>query len=377
MKYFIWFCRIIIGVLFIFSGYVKAVDPIGMQYKLEEYFEVFHMDFFIPYALYFSILLNALEIVLGIFTLLGIRMVQTAWLLVLIIVFFLFLTGYSAVTNKITDCGCFGDAIKLSTWATFYKNVIFLGLIIPIFLWRNNIEPLFNKTFSNIFYYGSIIACLGLEWYCLQHLPIIDFRPYKVGNDIREQMSIPVGAPRDSVVTKLVYKDKRDGKEQSYLMNELPWADSLWMANNEFVKQENIVVREGYQPKIKDFKVWNDDNIDLTSQLLDSNKYQLWVIAYDISKTDIKGFDRIAANVSAYEQAGIAVLGLSASSYSVIEELRHNSNAAFPFYYADGTVLKTIIRANPGIVLLNGSKVLAMWHYNDTPDIEEVKKYLK
>lgn len=377
MKYFIWFCRIVIGVLFIFSGYVKAVDPIGMQYKLEEYFEVFHMDFFIPYALYFSILLNALEIVLGIFTLFGIRMVQTAWLLVLIIVFFLFLTGYSAVTNKITDCGCFGDAIKLSTWATFYKNIIFLGLIVPIFLWRNKIEPLFNKSISNVIYFGSIIACLGLEWYCLEHLPIIDFRPYKVGNDIREQMSIPPGAPRDSVVTKLVYKDKRDGKEQAYLMSELPWADSVWMANNEFIKQENIVVREGYQPKIKDFKVWDDDNNDLTSQLLDSNKYQIWIIAYDISKTNVKGMERIADRVPDYEKAGIKVLGLSASSYNDIEDLRHKTNSAYPFYYADGTVLKTIIRANPGIVLLNGSKVLAMWHFNDTPGIEEVKKYIR
>jgi uncharacterized membrane protein YphA (DoxX/SURF4 family) len=377
MKYFIWFCRIVIGVLFIFSGYVKAVDPIGMQYKLEEYFEVFHMDFFIPYALYFSILLNALEIVLGVFTIFGVRMVQTAWLLVLIITFFLFLTGYSAVTNKITDCGCFGDAIKLSTWATFYKNVIFLGLIIPIFLWRNKIEPLFNKSISNIIYLGSIIACLGLEWYCLEHLPIIDFRPYKVGNNIREQMRIPPGAPRDSVVTKLIYKDKRTGTEQAYLMSELPWADSIWMANNEFVKQENQIVREGYQPKIKDFKVWDDGNNDLTAQLLDSNKYQIWVIAYDVSKTNIAGMEKIATSITSWENTGIKVMGLSASSYDAIEELRHNTNSAYPFYYADGTVLKTIIRANPGIVLLHGANVLAMWHYNDTPSAEEVKKYLK
>jgi hypothetical protein len=304
-------------------------------------------------------------------------MIQTAWLLLLIIIFFLFLTGYSAITNKITDCGCFGDAIKLSTWATFYKNVIFLGLIIPIFLWRNKIEPVFNKTLSNIIYFGSIIVCLGLEWYCLEHLPIIDFRPYKVGNDIREQMRFPPDAPRDSVVTKLVYKDKRDGKEKAYLMSELPWADSVWMANNEFVKQENIIVREGYQPKIKDFKVWDDDNNDLTSLLLDSNSYQIWVIVYDVSKTNIKGMEKIAERTASYSDAGIKVIGLSASSYNDIEDLRHQTNSAYPFYYADGTVLKTIVRANPGLVLLNGSKVLAMWHYNDTPTVEEVKKYLK
>jgi hypothetical protein len=255
--------------------------------------------------------------------------------------------------------------------------VIFLGLIIPIFLWRNKIEPLFNKSISNIIYLGSIIACLGLEWYCLEHLPIIDFRPYKVGNNIREQMRIPPGAPRDSVVTKLIYKDKRTGTEQAYLMSELPWADSIWMANNEFVKQENQIVREGYQPKIKDFKVWDDGNNDLTAQLLDSNKYQIWVIAYDVSKTNIAGMEKIATSITSWENTGIKVMGLSASSYDAIEELRHNTNSAYPFYYADGTVLKTIIRANPGIVLLHGANVLAMWHYNDTPSAEEVKKYLK
>ncbi len=377
MKYFIWFCRIVIGVLFVFSGYVKAVDPIGMQYKLEEYFEVFHLSFFIPYALYFSILLNALEIILGVFTLFGVRMVQTAWLLVLIITFFLFLTGYSAITNKITDCGCFGDAVKLSTWATFYKNIVFLVLIIPIFLWRHKIEPLFNKIFTNIIFWGSIIACLGVQWYCLEHLPIIDFRPYKVGNNIREQMQIPPGAPRDSVVTKLIYKDKSSGKQDGYTMNDLPWADSIWMANHEFVRQENIVIKEGFQPKIKDFKVWDDSNNDLTAQLLDSNKYQIWIVAYDINKSDKKGFEKIASHVKDYEQAGVKVLGLSASSYNDIESIRHETNSAYPFFYADGTVLKTIIRSNPGIVLLNGGTVLAMWNYNDTPDINEVKKYLK
>lgn len=377
MTYFIWFCRIVIGVLFIFSGYVKAVDPIGMQYKLEEYFEVFHMEFFIPYSLYFSILLNALEIVLGVFTLFGVRMIQTAWLLVLIIVFFLFLTGYSAVTNKITDCGCFGDAIKLSTWATFYKNVIFLAFIIPIFLWRNKIKPVFNALISNVIYFGSILLCLGLEWYCLEHLPIIDFRPYKVGNNIREQMIIPPGAPRDSIVTQLVYKDKKSGTEEAFTISNLPYADSIWMANHEFVRQENTVIKEGFQPKIKDFKVWDDDNNDLTSQLLDSNAYQLWIVAYDIQKTDIEGLKSIASNLSGYEKAGITVMGLSSSARTDIEAARHETGSAYPFYYADGTVLKTIVRANPGIVLLKGADVLAMWHHNDTPTPDEVKNYLK
>jgi len=216
-----------------------------------------------------------------------------------------------------------------------------------------------------------------MQYYCIEHLPLLDFRAYKVGNNIREQMSLKIGEKPDSVSTALMYKDKISGEEKGYTMATLPWQDSIWMANHEFVRQENIVVRKGAEPKIKDFKVWDDDNIDLTSQVLDSGNLKIWIVAYDINKTDKTGYDKIVKLVNDADKEKISVIGLTSSAHDILDPFKHDINLALPFYYADGTVLKTMIRANPGIIILNGPKVLAQYHYNDTPSLDEVKKLIK
>lgn len=407
MKYVVSVCRFIVGALFIFSGFVKAVDPLGFSYKLEEYFEVFAADLAsvqflsnlflwmkeiaLPLTMFFVVL----EMVLGVMLLFGIRMQLTAWLLLLLILFFTWLTGYTAITNKVAECGCFGDFIHLTPWQSFSKDVVLLVLILVIFIYRKRIFPILKPVTSNIVLVLSIGLGTFLTIYCYRHLPIIDFRAYKAGNNIREQMSLPPGEKADQYISTLRYKDKSSGEIGSYVMlsnNEdqqpwfqqrglkaLPWQDSVWMANHEFVDSKSELVVAGAKPKITDFHVWDNDNADMTAAVLDElTGYHFWVVAYDMDDANKKSFTRLNELAKEADKNKIQFVGLTSTPYEQLDPIRHELNAAFPFYYADGTVLKTIIRSNPGLVLLKGPVVVAMWHYNDLPTWKEVEsKYFR
>jgi hypothetical protein len=385
---------------------VKAVDPIGFSYKLDEYFEVFAEDthrigilssFFLwlkNISVYLSMFFCVLEMILGFMLVFGIQMELTAWLLLLLIVFFTWLTGYSAFTGKVTDCGCFGDALHLTPWQSFNKDVVLLVLILVIFAFRHRIKPVFQRMTGTVILLLAIALFSYLTIYSYKHLPIIDFRAYKVGNNIREQMTLPPGKLPDQYVTILTYKDKATGKAADYVMitnpddqpqwlkeknlKALPWEDSVWMNGHEFVSSNSELMVKGESPKITDFQVWNNNNEDLTSQVLDEPGYHFWVIAYDMDHTDKNSYAKINELAMESEKNKIPFVGLTATPYEKLDSIRHELNAMFPFYYADGTVLKTIIRSNPGLVLLKGPTVLGQWHYNDIPSYEEISsKYFK
>ncbi|MBA2421711.1 MAG: DoxX family protein [Chitinophagales bacterium] len=397
---------ILVGILFIISGFVKAIDPLGFSYKLDEYFEVFAADttkvaflssFFLwlkNFSVYLSMFFCVLEMVLGVMLIFGIQMQLTAWLLLLLIVFFTWLTGYSAITGKVTDCGCFGDAVRLTPRQSFNKDVVLLVLILIIFAFRNRVTPVFRK-------FGSLatfsVASLFFTWltiYCFNHLPIIDFRAYKAGNDIRKQMELPPGKSPDTYATILTYKNKSSGETGNYVMTEmkdgeaewlkeknlkpLPWQDSLWMQDHEFVSSKSELLVAGELPKITDFQVWDNENKDVTALVLDEPGYHFWLVAYDMPKANKASFTRINELAVSSEKNQIPFVGLTSTSYEQLDPIRHELNAPFTFYYADGTVLKTIIRSNPGLVLLNGSTVIDHWHYNDIPTYDQVRsKYFK
>lgn len=406
MKKLLRIICVLIGALFIVSGFVKAVDPVGFSIKLDEYFEVFAEDtagigfvsqFFLwlrNISVYLSMFFCVLEMVLGFMLIIGYQMELTAWLLLLLIVFFTWLTGYSAITNKVTDCGCFGDALHLTPWQSFNKDVVLLVFILLIFAFRKKIKPLFgNAIVRNVSVAGFTFACAYLTIHCYQHLPIIDFRAYKIGNDLREQMTLPEGKSPDQYVTILTYKDKATDAAADYVMttnNEeqsswfkakklqaLPWQDSVWMANHEFVKSNSEIVVKGDKPKITDFKVWDNDNQDVTAQVLDQPGFHFWLIAQDMTKTNMPAFSKVNLLAGDCEKNGLPFVGLTSTSHDLLDPIRHDLNAPFPFYYADGTVLKTIIRSNPGLMLMNGSTVVAKWHYNDIPAFGIIQqKYL-
>ncbi len=382
---------ILIGLFFIFSGFVKGVDPIGFGYKLDEYFEVFGEETarwswlstlvleLKKISLPLAVVLVVVEMVVGWMSIFFIRMPLATAVMLVLMLFFTALTGYAWWSGKIADCGCFGDAIKLTPAGTFYKDVVLLVLIVPLFLYRNRFQPLFRPVAAHLILLLGLFGSVYLPVYCLRHLPIIDFRPYKVGNDLRQQMTLPPDAKPTIYETFLLYRNKNTGVMQEYPSNDFPWYDSTWVAQWEFVSSRTVLVQQGDQPAISDFHVWDYDRNDVTTSVLDNNQgYHFWLVSYDLEKANKRSFARINALAEACAHQGIPFVGLTATPQDQLERIRQEWKIPFPFYFADATVLKTIIRSNPGLVLLEGTVVRAMWHYNDTPDIAALqKKYFR
>lgn len=364
MKWILLAVRWIVGGLFIFSGAIKINDPVGTAIKLEEYFEVFAADFapifeaFVPFALPLSVFLCVLEVVLGVAVLINYRIKLTYWLLLLIILFFTFLTFYSAYFNKVTDCGCFGDAIKLTPWESFIKDLILVVLIGLLFVFRKSISETRSTPLSKDIAIGATTAIsLFIGIYAIQHLPFIDFRAYKIGNDIPALME-PSG--------ELLYEYVMEKEGKEYRFEQYP-------VDKTYTFKSMDVLNPEVQPKITDYSVWNDEG-DFTQDTFTGNK--LFVIAYDVSKAKKEAFVEINQLIEQLE-GQVEVWVLTSSDPSTFEVFRHEVQLAAPYYFSDATVLKTIIRSNPGLFLMQNGTVKGMWHYNDTPTASEVIAALK
>lgn len=355
--------RFLVGGLFIFSGLIKINDPVGTAIKLEEYFEVFAADFapffaaLVPAALFFSVLLSVLEVVLGVAVLLNYRMQITAWILLLLIIFFTFLTFYSAYFNKVTDCGCFGDAIKLTPWQSFFKDVGLLLLTVIIFINRKNFRQQLPFKAADLTIAAVILLNIGLAVYAIRHLPYLDFRAYKVGADIARLME-----PSEKLRYKYVME--KDGKLREF--TEYPTESGY-----EF--KEMVLLNPEAQPKITDYSVWNNEG-DYTPQTFEGNK--LLIIIHDVNKAEENSLGDIKKLVEQLP-ANVEPIVLTASGETAFEGFRHDHQLATPYYFADATVLKTMIRSNPGLILLQDGVVKGKWHFRDVPDPERIKTLIK
>ena len=370
MKILAQISRVLVGILFIISGFIKANDPLGFSYKLKEYFEVFHMEWMIPAALMLAIIICALEIGLGVALLVGAKMKFTSWSLLLMILFFTWLTFYSWYFNKVTDCGCFGDALHLKPFQSFMKDIVLLVLIIFIFIKRNEIHPLLGDRASTYVSYAGFIASFSFSVYCYRHLPVIDFRPYAIGKNIKDGMQLPPNAIKDSVV--MVFTYEKDGKQIEMNSDQLKNIDSTY----KFIDRKDKLIREGDHPAIHDFSIVSMDGTDVTDDLLKLDNVFL-LVASDINKSDSKVQSKVNDFVNLAQQKGVEFIGLTASSPKDVDAFRHEHNSMFDYYRCDDTALRTMIRSNPGLILLKKGTVTAMWHHNDFPTFDEVKtKYL-
>jgi uncharacterized membrane protein YphA (DoxX/SURF4 family) len=353
--------RILVGVLFIISGLIKLNDPMGFSFKLEEYFNanVLNVEFLIPAALLIACLVVIFEVVLGVMLLIGFKTKFTVWSLLAMIVFFTFLTFYSAYFNKVTDCGCFGDAIKLTPWESFTKDIILLGLILILFFNQKYILPLFNKTAVNLVVFATYTLCFFMAYYVLQHLPFIDFRAYKVGTNIKEGMAIPEGAPKSEYQMVFIYKVNGVDTEISY--------DDV-MAGNvpekaEFVDRKDKLIKEGYVPPIHDFSIEKDGN-NYIEEVLNEQKV-IMLISYDLNKSKDKGMKLLEEFHQKAAEKGYLVIGMTASDQETIAVFKKNFGLTFDYYFCDATTLKTIERANPSIVVLEKGTIVQKVHFND------------
>ena len=367
MKIIAQISRIIVGVLFVLSGFIKANDALGFSYKLDEYFEVFNMPWLKFASLSLAIVICAFEIGLGIALLLGAKMRLTSWLSLLMTIFFTFLTFYSWKYDVVKDCGCFGDALHLEPFQSFMKDIILLVLITPIFIKRNEIKPLLGETASTWGAYLGFIASFSFSVYCYMHLPVIDFRPYAIGKNISEGMKLPPNAVKDSVVMVFIYE--KDGKNVELSTEQLSSIDDSY----KFVDRKDKVIREGDKPHIHDFTISAADGSSITDDVLAQPNIFL-LVAHDINKSDEGVQSQVNDFVALCQKAGVEFIGLTSSAPKEVDDFRHKHNSTFDYYYTDGTTLKTIIRSNPGLVLLQNGTVKGLWHYNDFPTFDEVNK---
>ena len=363
MKSLVNISRILVGLLFIFSGFIKLNDPVGFSFKLKDYFapEVLNLEFLIPYALLIAIVVVIYEVVLGVMILIGYAKKFTLWSLILMIVFFTFLTFYSAYFNKVTDCGCFGDAIPLTPWESFTKDIILLVLILILYFGRKYINPLFSKTTRSLIVLIVFIACLSFGYYVLQHLPAMDFRAYKIGTNIAEDMSYPEDAQKP--VYEYSWKFMKDGKEEIVVTS-----GSYPTVDGEFISVEDKLITEGYEPPIHDFSIERGDD-NLTTQFLEEENL-LVVVSYSLLNTEVNGYENIREITNRAIKNGYKVIGLSASSTAETEKLIKEHKLNFKYYFCDETALKTIVRSNPSVLELQKGTITQKLHWNDALELQ-------
>jgi len=363
MRAIVGICRIFVGILFIISGFIKLNDPLGFSYKLQDYFaeDVLNLVFLKPYALALAIFIVIFEVLVGVFLLLGTYIKFTVYSLLGMIVFFTFLTFYSAFFNKVTDCGCFGDALPLTPWQSFYKDLVLLLLIIILFFKQKYITPFFHNFTNVIVIFLCFIASLWYANYVLMHLPGIDFRAYKIGKNITEGMTTPKDAPKAKFNYHWTFEE--NGKEKTITTN-----GAYPKISGKFVRYETEEIQKGYEPPIHDFSIEKNGE-DITEAVLKKEKV-IVIISYKINKAEKDGLLKLQSLTQRAEKAGYTVIGLSGSLEESIKKTKQAYKIPFNFYSTDMTALKTMVRSNPGIIHLEKGTIIQKLHWNDAEKLK-------
>jgi len=366
MKYFLWLIRIVVGVLFIFSGLVKANDPMGLVYKMIEFFEALHMEFLANYAFYFSIIMIAFEIICGFAVLLGSSFRMFSILLVLLNLLFLFITAFALFSGKVKECGCFGACIKISNDATFYKDIALTVLAIVLYIYRRRVTPVFSKYIMSATMITVTFLAFGVQWWALEHLPFNDCLAYKPGNNLWEKMQMPKGPGivNDSFVTVMTYE--KEGVKKEFTTQNYPWQDSTW----KFVTSESKLVRQGNaEPEIKDFTFTDTGRGDHTQEVLTATGYTFLWFVKDPDHARKDNFNKLKDIIAAAKKLNIHFYILSSGTPKQNADLVKNWQLEDVTVYAlDGTVSKTAMRTNPGLMLIKDSVVQHKWSFRDYPE---------
>jgi uncharacterized membrane protein YphA (DoxX/SURF4 family) len=368
MKYIWYLCRILLGLLFIFSGFVKGIDPLGSAYKFTDYFNAWNMDLLVGLALPLGILLSVAEFVIGIALVTNVFNKFFSWLALLFMGFFTTVTLVVALNNPVTDCGCFGDALKLTNWQTFYKNICLTAFAVVIAVYGKRYRSSGFPLVATIISGATILVFAYLIDYSYNHLPIIDFRPYKVGVNIPEGMEMPANAPQDEYANVFVYENLKTGKQKEFTEKNYPWQDSL---NWKFVSMDTRLVKKGYEPPIHNFTIETQDGEDIKDFFLYDEGYTFMLISKDLDEADWSALERIRALSHDAQDQGMHFIGLTASVLDRAQEIAAEKELPFEFFNTDEITLKTIVRANPGLILLKKGTIIDKWHFNDIPTVDE------
>ncbi len=360
MKVLTLIARMVTGIVFVFSGFVKGIDPLGTAYKLSDYFTAFKLGFLDDLALPLAIILCTVEFVAGLMLLTGALPRLASWMVALFMALFTPLTLVLALFNPVTDCGCFGDAIHLTNWQTFFKNMVLTLIVVFVFIRRDDTHGIMSVRNGIKSTSACIIVFLVFICFNLSYLPVIDFRPYKPGTNLPEAMAIPQGSPADEYDLKFIYE--KNGVEKEFTLDNYPADDTLW----KFVDQKSILISKGYTPPVHDFSLITSDGTDMTDVLLSDQGYTILMISRRLEKPDAKSLTEGFNLGRLLKEKNIGFYIVTSSNAEEAEKI----NPGFTILYGDETTLKTVIRSNPGYVMLHNGTVMAMWSHKGLPSPE-------
>ena len=365
--------QLILGVTFIFSGFVKAVDPFGFAYKIQDYLTAFGMEMFHSFAFPVAVALIAFEFLLGINMLLGMHVKTTYIFTLLFMAVMTPLTLYLALFDPVKDCGCFGDAVIISNWETFWKNVVLSALAVCVFILRKHVKSPYSDKLQWLTSLSSVLFIVGIVIIGWSHLPIFDFRPFKIGTNIPEARLLPPDAVPDEYKTMYIY-EKGGVQKEFHDVSEAPVNDSTWV----YVDAKIELIKEGDKPAIEDISMFDlETEEDVSDILLVSPDYTFFLVTQRLEEVDIRHLDKINAVFDYCKEQGYHFYCLTASGNDEIDEWKKLTGAEYPIYSSDEITLKTVIRANPGLMLVKEGVIYNKWHYNDFPAEAELDKPLK
>lgn len=355
--------RILIGLVFIYSGFVKGIDPLGTVYRMDDYFMAFSLPWMKPLSLSLTIFLVVLEFTLGISLFFNLMIKKSVWILLPMMTFFTILTFFDAVYNLVPDCGCFGDALKITNLQTFIKNLVLMAFVVPVFIWRNQFRSRLSANGDWVVILLIALSFGALSIHCYRHLPLIDFMAWKVGNNVKPKNDQPV-------IFYVTYKNKLTGEEKEYIAPNYPWNDSVWLSQWIFSSQR-VVNPNGDQSMA--LHVEDESGGDFTQVVLDNVDYQFILVSYDLFKADLDGLTMILPFYKKAMADGYAFYGLTSTNWPEIKTFRINNGITIDFYRADDVVLKTMVRSNPGLILMKNGVVIEKWPFRKFPLYEDVK----
>ena len=372
MKVLLHISRIVLGITFIFSGFVKGIDPWGSAYKFIDYFNAMGLDWLSPTAFPLGILLAFAEFIIGVGLLFAILPRLASWGALLFMAFFPPLTLWIALKNPVTDCGCFGDAIVLSNWATFYKNIVLILLAIFVFINRKKIYCFLGRKSGNILGAVTLVLYVAAVIWSVRHEPLFDFRPYHTGVNIAEAMTIPADAPRDVYENTFYYKNLKTGEVKKFTDENYPWQDTLnWTFHS---MDEPVLVKKGYTPPIHGFTIESREGDNVYDFFLYEENYVFILVAYDLDKSSRKNQEQINTLSSWAMENQYPFICLTSTLFEKCDEFAVETGAPYEFFHADEIELKTIIRSNPGLMVLKQGTIVAKYHNNDIPTPQEFRK---
>ncbi len=360
-------CRLLLGALFIFSGFVKSIDPLGTSYKLFDYFKAGGAAIPENIAIILAVALCAAELFIGLALFLNIKVKFVSWLSLAFMVFFTIITLILALTDKVADCGCFGDAFKLTNWQTFYKNLVILPFAILVFWQRKRYKEEVSILTSWVAFSLILIAPVLLNLYSLRHLPLINYRPYKIGQNIWSGMQTPPNAPADVYDIKLVYQ--KNGVKKEFTEQNYPWQDTTWT----FVEQKTTLVKKGYVTPIHDFSILAPTDGDITERILKKRGIVFLLIAPNLADANIENAKKANEIYSICNSRNIPFICLSSSTGKQVELFKSKTGALYPIYATDETTLKTAMRSNLGLIMLQDGTITGIWSGYDIPAPEFFK----